>query len=298
MHYELFVELMESRLQEELGENYIVKRIMLPKNNKPAYISLAVIQKEQKENGIGMAINPESIYRAYQAGRSFQDCLQYVTDRILSGGKGVMKYSDIAEEMCSLEQVRERIFPMLVSREWNQDGLDELPHRPFLNLEIIYYILFEMGDELGSTKITNTLAESWGMPEEALYSLAMENLEKAGSRLASYEEVLGIEGILPAEEKGRMYVLSNPNNYRGAAEILSEKVLKQCADKLKRSFYLLPSSIHEMMVVPDKAEYTAEDLRDMVVQINRDEVMPEERLCDEVFYFDLEKNTLQIAGKE
>lgn len=59
------------------------------------------------------------------------------------------------------------------------------------------------------------------------------------------------------------------------------------ARKEKKSLYILPSSVHEVILLPDNGEESPEELRRMIREVNREHVAPEEVLSDNLYYFDL-----------
>lgn len=238
----------------------------------------------------------ENIYKEYLEGRTLEECVNNLVE--IFKEEGEEKDFDAAEEIYQWELVKEKVYPMLITRNGNKKYLSTLVHRPFLNLEIIYYIEVEVKGGKGNIKVTNVLNRRWGCSEEELYSSAMANLENAGYELVGIGRLIeDITGLTMEEENDSfIYVLLNENRHYGAAGILSQKVLQMCGEKVQGNFYLLPSSIHEMIVVPDVGKITAEELRKLVAEVNQEHVLPGERLSDEVFYYDLEKQEVQIAG--
>lgn len=92
-----------------------------------------------------------------------------------------------------------------------------------------------------------------------------------------------------------LYVLTNQRVSHGADGILRKDLLKEFSKLARGNFYILPSSVHETLLLGDGPNIKAEDLRDMVQSINRDEVSQEEWLSDNVYYYDTEKGELEIA---
>lgn len=186
---------------------------------------------------------------------------------------------------------------MLVSREGNEKLFEGLVHRPFLNLEIIYYLEVDVNETKGNIKVSNAMSRRWKRSEQELYSQAMENLEKDRYELISVrelvEEMMG--SAANVDDEVCLYVLLSEREYYGAAGVLNKEVLKMCEEKVGNSFYLLPSSVHEWMVVPDNGHYLPEELKVMVMEVNREQVVPEERLADAVYYYQEKSGEVQLA---
>ena len=89
------------------------------------------------------------------------------------------------------------------------------------------------------------------------------------------------------KESSRMYVLGNERKLFGAAAMFYDGVLEEFSDKIKKSFFILPSSVHEVILLPDDGIRKAEDLWEMVCEINATQVEPEEVLTNAVYYFSI-----------
>ena len=104
-----------------------------------------------------------------------------------------------------------------------------------------------------------------------------------------------LEKEIEVGDEDGMFVLSNTNRIYGARGILREDVLEAFADKYKRSFFVLPTSIHEVLIVFEKEGVTKEYLNEMVHSVNSAEVSRDEQLADEVLYYDYNIKELVIA---
>ena len=102
-------------------------------------------------------------------------------------------------------------------------------------------------------------------------------------------------------EKGTLvcwatYILTNRRKRFGAAEILDKKTLRMIADRVGDGFIVLPSSLHETIVLPPKAESEYERLADMVREVNDTQVDVEERLSYHVYAYSRDEETLKIVA--
>ena len=82
-----------------------------------------------------------------------------------------------------------------------------------------------------------------------------------------------------------MYVLTNMTSCNGAGAMFCNDLLEKIQIKLDCDFYLLPSSIHEVIILPDEGGYDREELDEMVKTINATEVNSDDRLADHAFYY-------------
>ena len=90
-------------------------------------------------------------------------------------------------------------------------------------------------------------------------------------------------------------VLSNVQRVQGASCMLYPGLLKQLAGKEENSFYILPSSIHEVILLTDRRMETPEQLKEMIAEVNRTQVAPEEVLSDSLYYYDSRKENIRLV---
>ena len=96
------------------------------------------------------------------------------------------------------------------------------------------------------------------------------------------------------EETGAapMYVLTNQSKLDGAGALARDGVLDKIGDLMDSNFYVLPSSIHEVLIVPDNGNMQTKELENMVKEVNASQVAPEDLLSDKVQYYDRTAKTL------
>ena len=109
-------------------------------------------------------------------------------------------------------------------------------------------------------------------------------------------EVYEMFGI-PDDAEETMYVATVPDKNSGAGVIAYQDFMDQAAERVGGDFFVLPSSINEILLVPDNGDMTADALRDMVKDVNAKEVSPEERLSDNVYHYDSKDHVFELAEK-
>ena len=88
-----------------------------------------------------------------------------------------------------------------------------------------------------------------------------------------------------------MFVLTNDTKVNGAAAILNDDNRQEIAEKVG-DFYMLPSSIHETLIIPKDAGMEFKELEQMVQEVNQTQVAPGERLSDHVYEYDAKEHEL------
>ena len=195
----------------------------------------------------------------------------------------------------------------MIHSEKNRALLKEIPHREILDLSIVFYLIVDMEERSTATiLIRNEHLKVWGMDEEQLLSFAYENVQRLiPPQLFLMREI--VEETLelgrrkpinlfeyPENLKGEfMYVLTNSHRNLGAAAILYPGVQKKIAEILNGGYYVIPSSVHEMIIVPMTESITRKELDQMVKEVNENVVDPEEILSDHVYIYDAWKEVLQ-----
>ncbi len=205
------------------------------------------------------------------------------------------------------DKIRSRIVYKLIHYERNRELLKEVPHVPYLDLAIVFYCLMQGGPcKNAAIPICNEHLAYWNISVEELYATALENtpvlLTFCCDSLADL--VLPALDLLPAAERSAahetlhsqivpMYVITNQKRFYGACCILYQNELRQVAERLQDSLYILPSSVHEVIVIPASAAGAPKELPSLVREINLTEVTPEEVLSDCVYYYN--RHTGQIS---
>ena len=101
----------------------------------------------------------------------------------------------------------------------------------------------------------------------------------------------------PEEETPSMYVLTNADKMNGANSILDAKTMEDISEKIGGDFYILPSSLHEVIILPDTPEMDKDYLEHMVQDINAGQVAPEDKLSDHVYMYDSVEKEIVLADK-
>lgn len=263
-----------------------------------------------KNNGLnitGMSINNgkgafptmylEESYLRYQSGVGMQEILQGLASAY---EQAIRECPNVRLDM-SFESVKDMIFCAVVNAESNQEKLKEIPFDIREDLAVTYRVLVpvdEGGD--GSVLIHNSYLQEWGIDKNALQKLARENMRKLlPMEIHSMEEVMARlfegdmgEGFL--SDRG-MYVMSNNRLFLGAAYMFDEEALNRAAGHLGGSFYILPSSIHELILLRDNEMINKDALKQMVQDINLLMVSPTEVLSNEIYYYDSEEHCMSMV---
>lgn len=293
MEYQEFKETLVKLLKEKTGGRKNVMLQEVEKNNGVILEGVVIMGKEDK---IAPTIYLRDFYEEHENGIGLEE----IARRILKLEKDEKQEVDFSvENFENYELARTRIYYKLINYKMNRHLLESVPHIRYLDLAIVFYYRLEGGKFHGATILIHDCnLDSWGIDKRRLMEDAVMNT----SRKLPYT-IQGMESLI-AELTGEetlkycdeelMYVLTNKEKCFGAAAILYPHVLSHIAKVLKRNFYVLPSSVHECILVPDLGQYSRLELMEMVREVNKKQVEEEEVLSYEVYYYDRKKEVLMM----
>lgn len=207
---------------------------------------------------------------------------------------------------------KNKVMFTLVNTEKNKEVLKVVPSTPFLDLSYTYYIQLQNGNlENGNVRIKNEYLDRWNITLEELHKQAVKNLMKfteeemepmvdvvlkilfEGNNEFKEEGTKFIREVNSESEYSEMHVLSTTSHIYGAVYMFYSSKIKALADKLDSDLYILPSSIHELILIPALENEEVETLREMVNQVNEESVENIDYLSDNVYRFN--RNTEEIC---
>lgn len=144
------------------------------------------------------------------------------------------------------------------------------------------FLIDKEGTDLISVVITKDMATQMNLSEVELYELARENTPRLFPiKFGGMTEILF--GFPDPDEK--MFILTNEDSMKGAVAILYPDAMETIKAKIPGHFYMIPSSVHELILLPDNGDMTEEEINDIINQVNSDVVDPSDQLGDEALYF-------------
>lgn len=291
MNFDIFVNEVMRALQMHLGEGYEIRRISVVKNNN---IRLTGITLMKMPGNVAPTIYLNNLYRDYEEGL----CMQDIVSEIL-----VLYKDQIREMHLNLDffndfgQVKGRIFHKLVHYDKNKEQLKEQPYIRWHDLAITFYYAMEE-NMLGKASIAvrNDHIRQWRQTAETLFTAAQENMaEKMPELLVPMQKLLEeMTGLNTQDEYSvPMYVLTNQEKTFGASALLYSKKIKYLAKIWQKDLLILPSSVHEVLILPDDGERDYDFYRQMVKEVNTTQVDPEEILSESLYRFNRKKEEIE-----
>lgn len=193
------------------------------------------------------------------------------------------------------ECVKDRLRIRLVKKDWNRERLENWVYIEYLDLAVMLAAELELkGGQTGSVPVEKASLKFWGVSADEAYRKAMENLYREKYYLGSIDKFLPED--FPAGDI-QLYVLLRENKNFGAGLMLREDILRQFAEEQGGSFYILPASVHELILLKYGEDLDVCRLREVVKQVNENTALlnPEDNLSDNVYFYDREKQKIEIA---
>ncbi|MCR5097357.1 MAG: DUF5688 family protein [Lachnospiraceae bacterium] len=195
--------------------------------------------------------------------------------------------------------VRAHLVMRLISRRKNEDLLKEVPHIPFLDLALVFAVRMEVKTGLfGSALIHHRHAQFWNTDATELF----EHAKKAAPLLLppaiqKMDDLIGeVVHKYPYISAGTdlpMYVVTNTERNYGASAICYHHVIRELSDEMRSDLYIIPSSVHEVIVIPSDLGIEVSQLNDTIRLVNEDHVSPSEVLSDHTYIY--HRNTDKIT---
>ncbi len=315
MNYEEFVCYVKEGMEDVLGSDYIVSTHKVLKNNDIELDALTVISRE---SNVSPTIYLNSYYEEYKSGIDTGDIIREIYELYKEHSTKLNFNVDIFKDF---SRISSKIVFKLINTETNEKLLNDVPSVQFLDLSIVFYCLLD-DDFLGSATalIHNIHMQMWDIKKEDLLEISKKNTplllacelknmndvirEMLISDLKQtiyekderYDENCQIpppdivaDGLLKDITEARnaisMYVLTNRQKINGAACMIYDGVLEDFAGEINKDLFILPSSVHEVILVPVTDGIDRNELTKMVREVNENELDEIDVLSDHVYYY-------------
>lgn len=299
LNYEEFKDAVASQIKDYLPVEYANSDVTIHsvlKNNATRLDGLSI---KKPESNICPNIYLNQYYTDYEDGRDIDDILSDIAHvRQMNDAPADLDVSAITD----FSRIKDKIAAKLINTNQNREYLEDKPHTDIADLSAVYYIDL-CSDSLGNmtTVITDSLLAQYDITLEKLHEIAIQNMVTK-ARFCNMFEILSelMSDSLPQDEfcpaDNMMFVLTNESKLNGAAMILCPETMDKIAELVGSSYYILPSSIHETLVVPFSDGMNVEELKNMVHEVNSTQLSADEILSDNVYIYDYDKHRIVAAA--
>lgn len=314
MCYEFFLQIVKDDLEKRLGDGYQLALRSIPKNN-------GIVRDGISISKAGETVAPTIYLNDFYQELLDGEPLSKICDRICQIYKEnpSLPYLD-SQAFISYERIHDRIVYKLINTQANASLLKKIPSIPFHDMSMVCYLLIEQQEKGYVTAlIYKEHLKTWKIRDKDLFLAAIRNtpsllppviqpLNDVLRQLAvemlgdSYQDApldtlleTAAEYHLPEDTSfPALYVLTNPARVNGAACMAYPLAVKNFADRMGRDILILPSSIHEVLLMADDSQYDYDEISRLVTEINASEVPPEDRLSNQIYRY--ERDLSQITA--
>lgn len=303
MDYKTFSETVVKELQDFYGGEADIEMKQILQNNDVQRNGLFITFNKGKE-AITPFIYLDSIFESFSDGsKTMSECIgmiatmrkEFAADNSSNG---------MATGMYDWNNVKDSIYPALISVSENKELLKNLVYTPFLDLATIYIIRGKYKNAKDTRiNITNAMLNTYGIEKADLHTQAMSNLERDDYEMEDTAELL-YRYIprsewnklldIPEPEAGKMYMITNSQKFYGAAALLNTKLLEQKLGSM--TSFILPSSVHETLVVPISDVINADGLNEIIREVNHTQLDVSERLSDHFYIYDGDSKRVKMCA--
>lgn len=282
LNREEFDKFLKSNLSDWIGSELQVAFNEIVKMNDTFLSSIEISKKS--DPSVKVCKYFDELFEMYEAGWTLDAVIDSIMDAtsIFSAQTQLLHEADI---VLDYERVKGFLSMYLVGIEENQYWLKDKIWKPMGDFAKVCYIDLDNVEGMNARGMVTILREhltALGVSEEQVWKDAEENFSREGYSFKSLLEM----AHLPFDDGFPMYVLTNEDVYFGAALIAREDILSEIAEILQCSYYVLPSSVNEVMIVPESAGMSLQELENMVLSVNQEMLSPREKLSDKVQYYD------------
>lgn len=293
-----FCEEMKEGLQTSLSDEFSVQSIEVIKAGRG---SLKGVTLKHAKCNVCPTIYLEDMYALYQKGTSVKELVHRAIS-LYEQAKLFNMPMDIFKEYAG---VQNRILYRLIPQEGNALYLQQYAHVLFMDLAVVfYYSVPKKYLEGGSIPIKTDFLKNWGITTENLLEDAQKNNKRLMPALLLPLETMlrenvpdSMKGVLESDTfPAPIYVLTNTERSFGGALLYDQEVLLRFAKEKAENYYIIPSSIHELILVPENSlDISVQSLYKMVAEVNHTIVEKDEVLSQKVYYYEGKTGTLSYA---
>ena len=331
MNFEEFMNFIKEHLLDKYAlvkDNAVIDKEKREKLPDVGENSQVVIDKVYKNNGLilnslsiffdNTDISPniylEPFFNSYMSGRSMDFILMDIIHCYIEN------FNDLVNEGINLsdyDKIKDNIVIRVINYEKNKELLDNCPHTRYLDIAVTYrYIVTDYQEGMASILITNKEFIPWGIELTKLHENAVEctrmrypsvymqitelvsgyfdtKMEELPEEAAEEIKSIDLENAVV-----KLYVLTNTQKAFGAGCILYSNLLKSISDEWGSNMYILPSSVHETMLVPDAEDVEPEFLKGLLEGANKASVGYIDLLSDNIYYYNRESDKTEIYEVE
>lgn len=294
MNFNEFEGFVESNIIGALPEDYINAEVIISKFNKNNE-TLTSFTVKRPEFNVAPSLYLEDFYNEYTSGKNADAVLDSIAEAIVD--HQFDEKLDISYYMV-WDNIRDKVVPSLVPIKGNDEYLKDKVYATFAeDLGVVYKIpiddlgkgsltiteeVFDRIEGLSDKNVLDQCARS-NILGDSIYCSMFDVLKDSFRDL--YGDGYDFADMVEDMKNNPMSILSNKDKLFGAAQILNPEVMKTISDKIGNGFWILPSSVHEVIILPDNEAFDKDELTCMIKTINETELVAQDILSDHPYRY-------------
>ena len=304
-----FMEMAKTEILSYLPDN-LVKELTVEDNrvvkmNDQILYGLTMRKHDQEQ---APTIYMNDIYERYMNGESLKALMAETVHQYL--GVIAVPPPEITNMDLSFENIKDNLTLKIVEIKRNHEYLSEVSYIKMGNgFAAVCDITLADGDggQLRTT-VTRGLMGEMEYDMNELFSTAIESSQiNAPAEMSSIRSQLLFEdepnllegrGVISEDEKDNMYVISNKECLYGAVTLYYPGIQDKIAERLGENYYVLPSSVNELLLIPESRAPEIREIASMVYEANEHLLEPKDVLSNNIFYYDKDSKRLETIKSE
>lgn len=302
----VFAEGVIENIREYLPPEYADMKCEVMEQKKNNGVNQIGVSFRLPESHAAPVIGMECFYQQVQIGKPLEEIMQGIAEEVQNAMQ-INNYPAVGQ-IKDFEKVKENLSVRLVNTKANQQMLAELPHREIEDLSLICVLRIPLGDDLAIRKVDYDMIRRWNISEEELCQTALENAQEKQEpvlqrvTVSMFEQVsekpsgenLLYDQIEPEKLMSEpVFILSNKEKLYGASVIAYPESLNKVSQVFPQGFYIIPSSIHEAMIIPKTEAEDTKYLGSLVRTVNTFAVEKSQVLSDRIYEYDKEHGKIR-----
>lgn len=302
MDYEQFKEQFKEDLKMNLeAKGHDIASVDIAPSQKLNQDGYDAISVKLENSMMGPSGNFSNLFAAYEKTDDYDLVLNHATMMMDDAISNMPSYD--ANQLTDYDFIKDKLVLEAVNAEKNASLLEKVPHKDMEDIAIVYRVLLgQMDDGIASVVVTNEMLEKMDITKEQLHADAL--ISSPEIRPVDVKTLFAtIDELLPDFDLGfpvggpedQVLVATVSDKHHGAGVIAYENFLDDMAEKMGGDFYIIPCSIHEVLIVPEEMAHDVQGLKKMISNVNSCEVPPEDILSDNLYHYDSKERLFEIT---
>ena len=255
------------------------------------------------DSKMSMAFRLKEIYQSVEDGEDIDHAVYKMVNTIEDNISFVKeKEQDVKSFISDYEKVKDNTYLRLIPGD--SPILKSTPHRMIEDMALVVNVhLDSFSDEHGKScvVVTKPLMEMYGVDEAQLFAEAEKN-SLANEPIVfkplldMVKDLISKDEIPNPEDVGIVtYIATNASGFQGAAVAGYPDFCEKAAEAIGGSFYMLPSSVHEFILIKDDGTPKAKDLNRMIKNVNETVLEPRDVLSAQCYHYDAKAKVLETG---